>query len=73
MVVRMRIDGILRKILTVPANLQSNVISRLKIMGGMNISERKIPQDGRASPRDRPAYLVHADDLRRKDCFAFAR
>lgn len=48
MVVRMRIDGILRKILTVPANLQSNVISRLKIMGGMNISERKIPQDGRA-------------------------
>lgn len=78
MVVRMRIDGILRKILTVPANLQSNVISRLKIMGGMNISERKIPQDGPchgagASPRDRPAYLVHADDLRRKDCFAFAR
>lgn len=48
MVVRMRIDGILRKILTVPANLQSNVISRLKIMGGMNISERKISQDGRA-------------------------
>lgn len=44
MVVRMRIDGILRKILTVPANLQSNVISRLKIMGGMNISERKIPR-----------------------------
>lgn len=39
MVVRMRIDGILRKILIVPANLQSNVISRLKIMGGMNISE----------------------------------
>ena len=48
MVVRMRIDGILHKILTVPANLQSTVISRLKIMGGMNISEHKIPQDGRA-------------------------
>ena len=48
MVVRMRIDGILRKILTVPANLQSNVISRLKIMGGMNIAEHKIPQDGHA-------------------------
>lgn len=48
MVVRMRIDGLLRKILTVPANLQSTVISRLKIMGGMNISEHKIPQDGRA-------------------------
>lgn len=48
MVVRMRIDGLLHKMLTVPANLQNTVISRLKIMGGMNISERKIPQDGRA-------------------------
>jgi type IV pilus assembly protein PilB len=48
MVVRMRIDGILRKMFTVPANLQSAVISRLKVMGNMNISERKIPQDGRA-------------------------
>ncbi len=48
MVVRMRIDGILRKMLTVPANLQNTVIYRLKIMGGMNISERKIPQDGHA-------------------------
>lgn len=48
MVVRMRIDGLLHKMLTVPANLQNTVISRLKVMGGMNISERKIPQDGRA-------------------------
>ena len=47
-VVRMRIDGLLRKILTVPSDLQSTVISRLKIMGGMNISEHKIPQDGHA-------------------------
>ena len=60
MVVRMRIDGILRKILTVPANLQSNVISRLKIMGGMNISERKIPQDDRAMVQVRH----HEIDLR---------
>lgn len=48
MVVRMRIDGVLRRIFTVPANLQATVIARLKIMGGMNIAERKIPQDGRA-------------------------
>lgn len=47
-VVRMRIDGLLHKILTVPSDLQSTVISRLKIMGGMNISEHKIPQDGHA-------------------------
>ena len=48
MAVRMRIDGLLHKILTVPASLQATVISRIKIMGGMNISERKIPQDGHA-------------------------
>ena len=48
MVVRMRIDGILHKILTVPSELQNTVISRLKVMGGMNISEHKIPQDGHA-------------------------
>ena len=37
--VRMRIDGLLRRVLTVPSELQSTVISRLKIMGGMNIAE----------------------------------
>lgn len=39
MVVRMRVDGLLRRVLTVPSELQSTVISRLKIMGGMNIAE----------------------------------
>lgn len=48
MIVRMRIDGLLRKILTVPSNLQNTVISRLKVMGGLNISEHQIPQDGHA-------------------------
>ena len=44
--VRMRIDGVLRKILTIPKNLQNSVISRLKIMSGMDIAERRVPQDG---------------------------
>ena len=48
MVVRMRVDGLLRRMFTVPAELQNTVISRLKIMGGMNIAEHKIPQDGQA-------------------------
>ena len=48
MVVRMRIDGLLRRMLTVPTELQNTVVSRLKIIGGMNISERRIPQDGHA-------------------------
>ncbi len=44
MLVRMRIDGLLHRMLTVPANLQSTVISRLKIMGGMNISGAQDPR-----------------------------
>jgi len=49
--VRMRIDGMMRNILTVPRDLQSSVISRIKIMAGMDISERRIPQDGRFNVR----------------------
>ncbi len=51
LVVRMRIDGVLHTILTVPKNLQSSIISRVKIMGEMDIAERRMPQDGRASIR----------------------
>ena len=47
MLVRMRVDGLMRDILTVPKDLQSSVISRLKIMSGMDIAERRVPQDGR--------------------------
>ena len=53
MMVRIRVDGMLRNVLTVPTNLQGSVISRLKVMGGMNTTERKIPQDGRANVRVR--------------------
>lgn len=49
MQVRMRVDGLMRNVLTVPRDLQGSVISRLKIMGGMNIAEHRIPQDGRAN------------------------
>ncbi len=48
-VVRMRIDGKLRTVLTVPDELKRTVVSRLKIMGGMDIAESRIPQDGRAN------------------------
>ena len=49
--IRMRIDGLMRPILTVPRDLQSSVISRIKIMSGMDIAERRIPQDGRFNVR----------------------
>ena len=49
MVVRIRVDGVLREVLTVPNDVQEAVIARLKVMSGMNTSERRIPQDGRAN------------------------
>jgi len=45
--VRYRIDGRLHKALEVPLHLIGAVTSRIKIMGGMDISERRRPQDGR--------------------------
>lgn len=51
--VRMRIDGIMRNILTVPKELQGSVLSRLKIMGNMDIAQHRLPQDGRSNVRIR--------------------
>ncbi|MGD9722407.1 MAG: GspE/PulE family protein [Pirellulales bacterium] len=45
--IRYRIDGRLYKALEVPGHLLNAVTSRIKIMGGMDISERRLPQDGR--------------------------
>ena len=45
--VRYRIDGILVEKLTIPHELHESLISRIKILGGMKIDERRIPQDGR--------------------------
>lgn len=47
--VRYRIDGVLHEIMTCPKKTQAGVISRLKIMAGMDIAERRLPQDGRFS------------------------
>ena len=44
--VRFRIDGILHDIMSLPLDLHLTIISRLKIMAGMNIAERRRPQDG---------------------------
>ncbi|MDT4932096.1 MAG: type pilus assembly protein PilB, partial [Pseudonocardiales bacterium] len=45
--VRFRIDGVLHEIDTVPKAIQSALISRLKIMSGVDITERRVPQNGR--------------------------
>ena len=45
--VRFRVDGILREMAKPPANLAQRLAARLKVMSRMDISERRIPQDGR--------------------------
>ena len=44
--VRYRIDGILRDAIEVPASVQREVVSHIKILADMDISERRVPQDG---------------------------
>lgn len=46
MLVRFRVDGVLQDILPVPEDKAAILTSRIKIMAGMNISERRLPQDG---------------------------
>ncbi len=45
--IRYRVDGVLREIPSPPKKLQLGLISRLKVMAGLNISESRMPQDGR--------------------------
>ncbi len=58
--VRYRIDGVLRQVMKIPRNAGLPLISRLKIMSGLDIADRRRPQDGRAR------VLVNGDpvDLR---------
>ncbi len=47
--IRYRVDGILYDMESAPKKVQEAIISRVKIMGKMDIAERRLPQDGRAS------------------------
>ena len=60
MVVRARIDGVMRRVAEVPQQLTAAVTSRLKIMGELDIADRRVAQDGRVSIR----YDGHPVDLR---------
>ena len=51
MLVRNRVDGVLRKSLELPKWVQGAVISRIKIMAKMDIAEKRLPQDGRIGVR----------------------
>jgi type IV pilus assembly protein PilB len=58
--VRYRIDGVLHEVDTVPKGVQSALISRLKIMSNVDITERRVPQNGRITVH----IDQHAVDLR---------
>jgi type IV pilus assembly protein PilB len=60
LVVRVRVDGVTRRLTTIPRSMQAAVTSRLKIMGELDIAERRAPQDGRISIR----FGGHPMDLR---------
>jgi type IV pilus assembly protein PilB len=51
LVVRARVDGVTRRIASIDLELQPAVTARLKIMGGLDIAERRAPQDGRITIR----------------------
>ncbi|MFH1366717.1 MAG: GspE/PulE family protein [Patescibacteria group bacterium] len=46
-VIRYRIDGILRDVMTLPKNVQTGVVARIKILSNLKIDEHRMPQDGR--------------------------
>ena len=45
--IRFRVDGVLHEMMRSPRNIHSGLVSRLKVMGDMNIAEKRVPQDGR--------------------------
>jgi type IV pilus assembly protein PilB len=49
--VRFRVDGVLHEVMHSPKSIQGGLISRLKVMGDLNIAEKRVPQDGRVSLR----------------------
>jgi general secretion pathway protein E len=58
--IRLRIDGALEEIDPLPGHLRAAFVSRIKVMAGLNIAERRMPQDGRL----RLAVRGHEIDLR---------
>ncbi|WP_144993593.1 GspE/PulE family protein [Polystyrenella longa] len=60
LLVRLRVDGLLHNVLELPPNVTSHVISRIKLLANMDITERRLSQDGHISN----AVLQHQRDIR---------
>jgi len=61
---RMRVDGALRDVEELPASLGGPIASRLKVMGRMDVAERRVPQDGRATVTIGSGDTARTIDLR---------
>src|SRR2546428_2526142 len=62
--VRFRIDGVLKTVMSPPVKLKDPMISRIKIMAKLNISEKRVPQDGRIRIRTRLDGNLKSIDFR---------
>jgi len=62
--VRFRIDGILHEYMTPPMNLKNKVLSRVKLIAGIDIAERRLPQDGRIKTKIMLEGKTKAIDMR---------
>lgn len=56
-IVRYRIDGVLRTVMTLPKTTQSGIIARIKILANLKVDEHRLPQDGRFKVNN-PEYRV---------------
>jgi len=62
--VRYRIDGTLRPTVNIPSSVQQEMVSHIKIMADMDISERRVPQDGHmTTSRDNQDYDLRVSSL----------
>lgn len=62
--VRFRIDGVLHEYMTPPMNLKNKVLSRVKLIAGIDIAERRLPQDGRIKTKLTVDGKTKAVDMR---------
>ena len=62
--VRFRIDGMLHEYMTPPMNLRNKVLARVKLISGIDIAERRLPQDGRIKTKLKVNGLVKMVDMR---------
>ncbi|MCD4705907.1 GspE/PulE family protein [bacterium] len=56
-IVRYRIDGIMRKVMTLPKNTHTGIVARIKVLSNLKLDEHRLPQDGRFKIKT-PEYQV---------------